>query len=393
MKLKITYNKRFILMNSLLFIFCLTRIQRNSFDYSNNVNGGIWNIITLLFLGFSIYYVLYDLLKKEKINKLVLFLLVYIISNLIIGLFNIKYLSLSNIYNWLMGPYFAYPIICFYYSYGKGVSNLDKKICLLFFYIILMYTLYGLVLYKLGILKNNMVANVYYPLSYFPLVLMWSNNKMIPISLLAIAIAFSSKRVGILCFFGMLFLYFFVKAYFEKNIKKFIINFIECFIFLFIVIYLFNYISNEFGFNIMDRFSTLKSDGGSGRDVIYITIINALINSDSFSLLFGHGYGSLSKLLIEHNSAHNDFLEIIYNYGIMIFLLFVYFYYFLIKITEKMFINKYQRATYFLISVFISLLLSLFSNNANDFTYITCTSACIGIIYHDYLRRNFNAII
>jgi O-antigen ligase len=69
----------------------------------------------------------------------------------------------------------------------------------------------------------------------------------------------------------------------------------------------------------------MQEDRGSERLDIYSNILNLLSTSSSQSLLFGHGgYQAVeTKLKI---LAHNDFLEILYDFGIVTFIAYFVFF-------------------------------------------------------------------
>lgn len=75
---------------------------------------------------------------------------------------------------------------------------------------------------------------------------------------------------------------------------------------------------------IGDKGGTRESYG-SGRSDFYAIAFNGWIESPPFNFFFGHGVGSVKDLFrrtyggVEH--AHNDFLEILYTYGFVAFVL------------------------------------------------------------------------
>jgi len=95
-----------------------------------------------------------------------------------------------------------------------------------------------------------------------------------------------------------------------------------------------SYLTSLFENNILfSRLQRLGQDGGSGRISIYEEIFNSLESSSFFQLLFGHGYNSVIKITTEEVTAHNDFLEILYNYGIFAFFIYLLIHYQLLKKT------------------------------------------------------------
>lgn len=100
------------------------------------------------------------------------------------------------------------------------------------------------------------------------------------------------------------------------NKKKKIIVYFVSLASLIAIIYYSNtfYANNEF---LVSRMSRLD-EGGSGRDIIYKKIFSAWCNSESiFQLLFGYGFASSTSLNTNHVLAHNDWLELLSNLGIL----------------------------------------------------------------------------
>lgn len=80
------------------------------------------------------------------------------------------------------------------------------------------------------------------------------------------------------------------------------------------IIYLINN-TFEVSTDVVERFKSIKDDGGSGRDSIYMLLWNNIQNFDSKELIFGRGYSSVYDLI--GLQAHNDFLQIIHSIGII----------------------------------------------------------------------------
>lgn len=68
---------------------------------------------------------------------------------------------------------------------------------------------------------------------------------------------------------------------------------------------------------ITTRMEELWESGGSGRDELFPMFWLSIKGADIITLLFGHGYNATENNFGVY--AHNDFLEIIYNYGIIAF--------------------------------------------------------------------------
>lgn len=76
------------------------------------------------------------------------------------------------------------------------------------------------------------------------------------------------------------------------------------------------YLSKFMDINILDRMKSLEEDGGSGRTTIYAATWNAFDESATFLKLFGHGFNAVYANGVVTSSAHSDFLEVLYDYGI-----------------------------------------------------------------------------
>ena len=86
----------------------------------------------------------------------------------------------------------------------------------------------------------------------------------------------------------------------------------------FLINIVYYYVSNN-SF-IMDRFS---ESGGSGRDTIYSNILSSWYGSESiFNFIFGYGYNSSINHSGSGHLAHNDWLELIINYGFLGFIIY-----------------------------------------------------------------------
>ena len=74
---------------------------------------------------------------------------------------------------------------------------------------------------------------------------------------------------------------------------------------------------------IVSRLLSISEDGGSNRDVVYNDVWNLIQNMSSSELLFGNGWNAVAEA--NTLSAHNDFLEIVYDQGLIATLAYLYF--------------------------------------------------------------------
>jgi len=139
------------------------------------------------------------------------------------------------------------------------------------------------------------------------------------IGLLLIFAVISLKRGVIICVGAMsVFHYFALKRLgFKRKVRNKLINFIMFVLFMI-----------AYGGLIFSRFLYLKTEGGSGRTLIYSSIINGFNESDTFEYLFGHGFLSTLNHVFSTVGyaayAHSDWLQILYDFGLIGVLLYLY---------------------------------------------------------------------
>lgn len=111
----------------------------------------------------------------------------------------------------------------------------------------------------------------------------------------------------------------------------------------------------------LDRFYSIHEDQGSGRVSIYEKTENDMTSFSLLELLFGKGYGSFSRSGISSN-AHNDALQIMYEYGFVGLAFYVVLIFFLFYRLKKVrqYANDYYMGYIFCIITIV--VLGLFSN-------------------------------
>lgn len=122
---------------------------------------------------------------------------------------------------------------------------------------------------------------------------------------------------------GFLFFIYFQFQNIEKKHKVF--NFLLLFFGIgFMIYYLLNFFqSNEY---LLLRLASMEEGYSSGRNIIYASILNGWMDGNFLQLLFGFGFAS--SISFAGNFAHNDWLELLSNFGITgVMLYFILFYF------------------------------------------------------------------
>lgn len=157
----------------------------------------------------------------------------------------------------------------------------------------------------------------YYTLYILPLILVTCGNKrrIFFILFTAIVLTTSIKRGGILSLGLGLIAFAFTYAFTSKKIK--LSTVFTALVSLALIVSVFMFIADSDDNNLLERFANIEDDNGSGRTIVWSVVIDLILNSDFIPLLFGHGYNAVSLDANVGMSAHNDFLEVIYDYGII----------------------------------------------------------------------------
>ncbi len=165
----------------------------------------------------------------------------------------------------------------------------------------------------------------YYALYLLPIMLACDKRwlRVISILIVSVIIVSSIKRGGLIALVLGLFAYLLASQFIsKKGLKTAIILFIT----LVVLVILFYVLIKYLGDNIIERLSDRDDETGSGRLDIWNGLIQRLSMQDFEFWIFGNGHLSTTKYSWENLTAHNDFLEIIYNYGIFNFIFYVLFF-------------------------------------------------------------------
>lgn len=311
-----------------------------------NINSMLRNA---LFLMLAVYFsqgALYA--TGSPIGKLALFAVLFIsiyfffrsvllLSQKSLIYYSILILVLINVFGFLMkgefgGIYFSQlrniltatlPFFACYYLAKKGYLN--EKHLMLFFFLMLPLTVLAFYFSRNELIsesiatEDNVVSNVAYSfVSLIPFVFFFGKRKVLAIiSLMALVFliiqgakrgALVTASVGVLVF-G---LYQFFSVPPGKKIRSYVIAVLGCVCMVFIAFYFFK--SNEF---LIQRMQSI-SEGGSGRDSIYSALWTAWLNSDDF-LVYLLGFGFVATIDKSGSGflAHNDWLELLVNFGLL----------------------------------------------------------------------------
>lgn len=320
-------NKDSLVIEVLLFCLIIYFSQGVVFPTGTLIS----QIALLLILSLSSYFLLkvigLGIKQKSFVWGWLCLIFINVIGYLFIYTFNIidgSYLnSLKSI---LICTLPFYP---FYYFSRKG--RLLNSHFIRFFFVMLILSILHFFHEKEMILsarisdREDVVNNAgYYFVMLLPYVFLFKKKILSYLSLFIIILftIMSAKRGAIITALSgsIIFIYYQI---FTQSSKNFIRNMVSATIFFGIMsLYLFNYfMSNDY---LITRFNNL-SEGGSGRNIIYSNLIDSWYSSDNIiNFILGYGFRSSIKYSGTGNVAHNDWLELLINFGLFGFLTYLF---------------------------------------------------------------------
>lgn len=282
----------------------------------------IAKISLLIILLISSFYLVKTLFIKTKdyFFKYIwaLFLLINIVGFLFESNFSgIYYSQIRNVITAIL------PFFPFYYFSLRG--DLSRKDLLNLFLLLLPIAILSFFFNKETLINDrwgdseNVVTNTgYFFVALIPYTFLWKKNKIFSMGILMVLLYFiiqSSKRGALIVGAMGLIIFIFYHLYIIKS-KKIFQNLIFTISgFLIVILFLYNtYINNEF---LINRLAGID-EGGSGRNIIYWNLWNNWYESNSFlRYLFGFGFVSTILYSGTGNLAHNDWLEVLTNFGLI----------------------------------------------------------------------------
>lgn len=148
----------------------------------------------------------------------------------------------------------------------------------------------------------------------FPILLLFYKKKAFPflVGIVSIGVLIAAKRGAIVCLLvSVLLTYFFSRGEGRRlTFTTFLYGILGIVGFVILFFYL-----NEYIQPAVERMFAITEDGGSGRNNLYQRYWEGYLDSNSFHLIFGHGLYAGPKYLKISYLAHNDWLEILFDYG------------------------------------------------------------------------------
>ena len=376
-------SRYFIIIFILTINYIFISVMLNNFQFNFPLFN--YNYRTNLILVISIFGCIILLLYLIKVKVAIniwytLLLCIYIVIRCILEIkFKLLPAMLSIQIFWFITYIISYLLV----KSKKAFNNIISVCSISVFFMNIIY-IYG------TFSKNPTpfsVNSIYYILLAMPFVVLLNNkiykNILITVSLISVLI--STKSTAFIAMTTIMIIY-----YYNKNISKSFGGILwRLLLSIFLVIgflTVYSIIKDKLDINIILDLKDAWTSNGSGRGDIYYKIISILKSSNIIKLVFGYGVDATVKYT--GFSAHNDFLEILFNYGIVGLTLYMCFWNRLIKKLKWLFINKSIYSVPFLISIVIFFYMSMFSSIIFVPTYFIFLTIFWGSIF-SITRREY----
>ncbi len=315
------------------------------------------NIVTVLFLMFFTYWFFYSISDTQyvfysgtKVNKTD-----YLLSSIdsMFPIFVFYSFAKSGLINdnkikFYILPLFVVTIINYYYTYNEGMNNLTGN--------------------QTGVTMNA----AYNFVSLFPLLFFVKKNWLRYVYAIVIVgfILFGVKRGAILI--GSVSLLYFIYQDSIKNTKR--NRIISMILGLVLIIGTWFYLQRMLLYNdyFNERLDFTIEGQSSGRDYIAERIWDNAMRKATFVQLF-FGYGADSTVYFAGNFAHNDWLEILCNNGIVGCIIFIVFFIQMFLLTKPLKNREDKKYYHGMVLLFIlSFMRTLFSMSIQNFHLAQC---------------------
>lgn len=294
----------------------------------------------------------------------------------------------------------------FFFIVSANYKNLSSKLIPVFVAVLFVELLYffGTYHYRNGMyfgyhpaerLKLLASNEIYFILLLLPWILMIKSGmkRYVLLFLIYVAVLFSFKRTAVIAISCSVFSYIGVSIFVRKKMSK-LKMYVVLVLLLIAAFYTatgFNAYTNNFLYN---RFTSSIDDKGSNRLEIYSATYGMITKMPLLYLFFGNGHFGVEYDSPLGTIAHNDFLEVLYDYGIFCFILYLLLHYLLIRFAISLILANSLYAAPFVSSYVLFFIISLFSHLIIFPSYFMFLTAFWGLVFgiHTNITKKVNLV-
>ena len=278
-------------------------------------------------------------------------------------------------------------IVYYNYSYYYDITKIAQNKAIWFFFAMCAIAVPLIKIHLSGAGNiGQVIFLTYFCITTLPLVLILTNNRSYRNLSMVLAVLISTastKRAGTLALILGLFIMLVVEAHIQGTLNQRWKKYLKIMLLILIGTIMVFYLESTGRIQILDRFARLGDDGGSGRDVIWLIVLNAYNSSGLVQRLFGHGFQSVYYILRPggfYRFAHNSYIEYLYDYGTVGLILLLVFIIALIVSTIDMVRRKARFAPVMCLLLVISVFLGMFSYFFEESNIIMPVAVAYGVI-------------
>lgn len=277
-----------------------------------------WSALAICFAGFICIFrhegILYSSLAKFYLGYVVWMIIdLYYLGNKSSG-------GLADGFRCCWGP----MSFILFYIVSKESTYMEKYCRIAFLSIFVLASYYNVInVEKILLVRNTEYALsnlVFWSLCSFPFVFLipkrWA--QLILFGVLFIIVVITGKRSVLISILAIALIWFFSQR--KENTHKFR-SFIITILFVSASLYVSSHYLGAFSDFLFGKMGDIVEDQGSGRLPLYRDVLNSMDSFNIFDWLFGRGMGSIT--LSGHTNAHNDALQMLYEYGIIGLVLYI----------------------------------------------------------------------
>lgn len=362
-------NKLFNICNIYIILWCVYNLHRYEILPEENIFVsklplGI-NLIMSIYYFFKVNYKCRLPIYLKGLNLLLVMFVAYGVSSILLGgthIIKASYIEINNASYIVSILRSLLPIYAFYYFAVQGyLTEKSVKIWALIFvavYFVYYYVRSITIVVETDQVEGEFTNNIGYLLiTLLPGLLLFKEKKIIFLSLLLfvmILVALCMKRgaiiIGIIVSVYMLYIIF----KHSKISSRILLLLSSVFVFIYFTQYIGNlYEKSEY---FQERVNETLEGDTSGRGIIVSTLLDSFKYDTSVLQVF-FGKGADATLDIAVNYAHNDWLEILINQGILGVIVFMIYWICFYRQCANMCDNVYKNIS---VAIFIIYMLSTF---------------------------------
>lgn len=372
----------FLLLLFIFLLFAQYRLQEQAhsmgIDVRDIVNNPVSLVLSYIRLFLVLLSILLMLLKRPRISVVGKSMLAYACYLFVVSIFTPQangVVAVVNIYTTMSLWIYVYFVAYLYVTEYGFNAHLDKLVLLLFVYTasLLSYNYY----YNNRIGHNDWhFIEAYFMIAILPICLFVAQGKSQKwyVVIAVCLVVLSMKRTGLLALlFGLAFQYLYKDNRIGNKVKSVFVLCLSSALVYFLLLLAFPDTVNAF----VERFSEIGEDGGSGRFDMFPVIWDAFKQAPVENKLLGHGYNMVIDKLPFGYSAHNEYLEILFDFGILGAMIYLSVLFSIIRLSMKVKHRRFQSVIF--MSLLICLIMGLGTHLTLFPTFIICFSLFWGI--------------